>query len=113
LPDDKARHTFPLFTLFNCLVDALSHVLLFNKEPFYGEEMPRMVIKVDAYSGYRADERPRSFTIKERVFEVKEVLDRWYGEGHDYFKLLADDGYKYIIRHDREKDEWELVMMEK
>lgn len=73
----------------------------------------RTIIKVESYSGYKADERPVSFAIKGRTFAVRELIDRWYGEGHDYFKLRADDGFIYIIRHDRGADEWELVMMEK
>lgn len=72
-----------------------------------------MLIKVKSYSGYKADERPLSFTLGERELQVKEILDRWYGEGQDYFKVRADDDYTYIIRYDREKDVWELVMMEK
>lgn len=75
--------------------------------------MSKVRIKVEAYSGYKADERPVSFTIGDKVFRVKEVLDRWSGEDHDYFKLMAGDGYVYIIRYDRDEDEWEMVMMEK
>lgn len=69
-------------------------------------------IKVDTYSGYKADERPTSFAIGERVFRVEECLDRWLGEDHAYFKLRADDGCTYIIRHDTGLDFWELVKME-
>lgn len=75
--------------------------------------MARILIKVATYSGYKADERPTSFVISERTLKVKECLDRWYGEGHAYFKLSADDGYSYIIRHDIFNEEWELVKMEK
>ena len=71
-----------------------------------------MLIKVEAYSGYKADERPLSFAIGERVFRVEEILDRWYGEDYEYFKLKADDGCTYIIRYNRAEDEWELTMME-
>ncbi len=74
--------------------------------------MGKTLIKVETYSGYKADERLRSFTIGKKVLKVEDVLDRWYGEGDDYFKLKADDGYRYIIRHDRNTDEWDLVMME-
>lgn len=69
-------------------------------------------IKVEAYSGYKANERPISFTIRDKILKVKEIIDRWHGEDHDYFKVKADDEYIYIIRYDRERDEWELVMME-
>lgn len=71
-----------------------------------------MKIKVKTYSGYKTNERPTSFVIGERIFKVEEVLDRWYGEDHDYFKLRADDDCTYIIRYDRAEDEWELTMME-
>jgi len=70
-------------------------------------------IMVKTYSGYKADERPISFVIGTRKFEVEECLDRWYGEGYGYFKLRADDGYIYIIRHDMDTNQWELVKMEK
>jgi hypothetical protein len=75
--------------------------------------MSRILVKVDTYSGYKADERPASFVIREKVLRVEEVLDRWYGEAHAYFKLGADDGYTYILRHDMDNDQWELVKMEK
>lgn len=67
---------------------------------------------MQTYSGYKADERPISFTVVSRTFQVKEILDQWQGVDHTYFKLMADDGNLYIIRHDKEADEWEMVMME-
>lgn len=72
-----------------------------------------MIIKVRSYSGFKADEKPLSFSIGDRTLKVEEVLDNWYGEGHEYFKLRAEDGYVYIIRHDTGRDEWELIMTEK
>lgn len=50
--------------------------------------------------------------IGDRTFQVVELLDRWYGEGHDYFKVSADDNCVYILRYERELDEWELTMMD-
>ena len=55
----------------------------FSENP---QRTPPVIIKVEAYSGYRADERPKTFTIGEKVLKVESVLDRWYGEDHDYFK---------------------------
>lgn len=72
-----------------------------------------MLIKVESYSGYKADERPKALVLGDKRLEIKEVIDRWYGTDHDYFKVSAEDGFVYIIRHDRPGDEWELVMMEK
>lgn len=69
-------------------------------------------LKVNTYSGHKADERPTSFTLGDRTFRVEDIIDRWYGEGHAYFKLTAEDGNLYVIRHDTRADEWELVMTE-
>ena len=39
-------------------------------------------------------------------------MDRWHGANHAYFKLIADDGNLYVIRHDAETNTWEMVMSE-
>ena len=41
---------------------------------------------------------------------VEEVLDQWYGPEHVFFKLRADDGCTYLLRHDSSVPEavWEL-----
>lgn len=72
-----------------------------------------MLIKVEAYSGYKANERPKSLIIMNKALKIIEILDRWYGEDHDYFKVKAEDDFTYIIRYDRQGDVWELVMMER
>lgn len=71
-----------------------------------------MEVKVECYSGYKAQERPVRFSLGEKVLNVVEILDRWYGEDQDYFKLLADDGNTYLLRYDREFDRWELAMFQ-
>jgi hypothetical protein len=67
-----------------------------------------MVVQVEAYSGYRADERPLRFRLGERWYGVREVVDRWYSPGASYFKIEADDGNLYILRLDEEAQEWTL-----
>lgn len=74
--------------------------------------MVKVSITVQTYSGYKADEKPISFTVVDRKFEVREILDQWRGEDHTYFKVIADDGNLYIIRHNKEADDWEMVMMD-
>jgi hypothetical protein len=69
-------------------------------------------IRVECYSGYRADESPRRLLIGERDVRVEEIVDRWAGEGHRYFKVLGDDRCTYLIRHDEENDAWDLVQFE-
>lgn len=66
---------------------------------------------VECYAGYKADERPLRFRFYEkggRTFEVLGVLDQWYGVGYSCFKLRADDGNIYIIRHKEKEDQWVL-----
>jgi hypothetical protein len=55
---------------------------------------------------------PVSFTLRERTFQVVEVVDSWHGTDHAYYKLIADDGNLYVIMHDLNLDAWELVQME-
>jgi hypothetical protein len=70
-----------------------------------------MILHVECYAGYKADERPLRFRSHEkdaRTFEVAEVLDQWYGMGYRCFKVRADDGDTYILRHNVREDEWVL-----
>jgi hypothetical protein len=65
-------------------------------------------IHVECYAGYRADERPLRFALRGRVFEIREVEDRWYSPGATYFRVLADDGNVYVLRHEEGIDVWTL-----
>jgi len=69
-------------------------------------------LTVETYSGYKADERPVAFHLGERRIAIREILDRWYGEDHAYFKVTGEDQMGYILRHDRSADTWELVLTE-
>ncbi len=68
-----------------------------------------MRIKVAAYSGHTANERPLRFTLGERTLEVTEILDRWYGENERYFRVSADDGDVYVLKYSERGNCWELV----
>ena len=65
-------------------------------------------LQVECYAGYRADERPLKFSLRGRTYHVEEVEDRWYSPGALYFRVLADDGNFYVLRHDELRDVWEL-----
>lgn len=69
-------------------------------------------MKVVCYSGYRAEESPARFFLGKRKIEVQEIIDRWMGPDHRYFKVKGDDGALYILRHDPEADNWELTMFD-
>jgi hypothetical protein len=77
--------------------------------PEHGEMS--LTLKVECYAGYRADERPLRFTPQTaagRTYQVKEVLDQWYGVGYRCFKVRADDGAVYILKHTETEDIWTL-----
>lgn len=77
--------------------------------------MQLIPIQVECYAGYKADETPRRFCWEDRWIEIEEVLDRWYQGDRDpewpmadYFKVVAIGGQQYLLKHDRESDEWYL-----
>ncbi len=70
----------------------------------------RISLTVETYSGYKGDEKPVAFRLEGRYIAIREILDRWYGEDHAYFKVTGEDGLVYIIRQDRFSDTWELIL---
>jgi hypothetical protein len=69
-----------------------------------------MKLRVECYAGRKADERPVRFELDGRDYLVEELLDQWYGPEAQFFKVRADDGNLYILRHHTsgEADEWAL-----
>jgi hypothetical protein len=69
-----------------------------------------MKVRVDCYSGFKAEERPVRFNLEEHDYFVEEVLDHWYGPDDAYFKVRADDGNLYILRRATSEPEgtWSL-----
>jgi hypothetical protein len=72
-------------------------------------------IQVECYAGAKADETPRRFSLEGQPIEVGEVLDRWYQVQSkpewpraDYFRVRAESGREYLLRHDLEAGEWFL-----
>ena len=41
--------------------------------------------------------------------EVRAILDPWYAPTHRWFRVDADDGNTYVLRHDETTDEWEIA----
>lgn len=70
-----------------------------------------MKLAVERSAGRRADERPLRFRLEGHEYLVEEVLDQWYGRDDDFFKVGADDGNLYILRHELSVPEggWYLV----
>ena len=70
-----------------------------------------MKLRVECYSGRRADERPIRFWFEGNEYRVEAVLDQWYDPEAIFYKVRADDGNLYILRQQTSTPDgqWELV----
>lgn len=73
--------------------------------------MKLMKLKVECYSGHKADERPIRFWLEGKQYVVEGVLDQWYDQVSIFFKVRVDDGNHYILRQQTSKLDglWDLV----
>jgi hypothetical protein len=71
-----------------------------------------MHLQVESDVDAHGDPVPRAFHLGVRRIEVREIVDRWLASDYGYFKLLADDGCTYILRHDDPTNEWELTLFQ-
>ncbi len=71
--------------------------------------MREQVVRVECYSGYKADERPVKLHLTDGAREVVAIEDRWYSPGATYFRVLLDDGDRYLLRHEEAQDVWSLA----
>ena len=65
-------------------------------------------IFLDAYSGYKANERPRQFELDDEIYEIVAVEDQWYSPDAMFFKVRTTAGKRYILHYDERADEWTL-----
>ena len=42
-------------------------------------------------------------------FAVRAVVDRWFAPTQRWFKVDADDGNMYVLRHDEASGDWEIA----
>ena len=63
---------------------------------------------VNAYSGYRANERPISFSFGDNAIRVIKIIDHRIDPERDYFSVQGDDGRFYTLEWFREKDIWHV-----
>lgn len=70
--------------------------------------MADKVVRVECYSGYKADERPLRVEIGGLMMEVSAVEDRWYSPGATFFRVLLVTGERYVLRRNDAQDVWTL-----
>ena len=71
--------------------------------------MPEQTVRVESYSGYKPEERPSRIVFEAHTLEIAQVEDRWYSPGATYFRVLADNGDRYVLRHDDAQHVWSLT----
>jgi hypothetical protein len=71
--------------------------------------MGEQLVHVECYSGYKGDERPVRLHLGELTMDIAAVEDRWYSPGATYFRVLASDGDRYMLRHEEAQDVWTLI----
>jgi hypothetical protein len=71
-------------------------------------------VQVKCYSGFKANERPLSFTLSDREFSVMDIEGSWFEEDESgrsrqaCFRVRADDGDLYLLSYDESVDVWVL-----
>lgn len=91
----------------NCTVPGAGTIRRDSGLPGRGHDMN---LRVECYSGTRANERPVRFYLGDRALVVEEVLDQWYGPKEQFFKVRAGDGHLYILRNQRSRPEGEWTL---
>jgi hypothetical protein len=71
--------------------------------------MREHILHVECYSGFKADERPIRLRLNDGAREIVTIEDRWYSPGATYFRVLVDDGDRYLLRHEEAQDVWTLA----
>lgn len=71
--------------------------------------MVEQLVRVECYSGYKADERPVRLHLGVHTIDVRAIEDRWHSPGATVFRIIADDGDRYVLRHEEAQDLWTLI----
>lgn len=78
-----------------------------HKPPNWESPTPPL-LRVECYSGHKADQRPTRIFLHDQALEVSEVEDRWYAPGFTYFRVLLANGERYVLRHLEAQDLWTI-----
>jgi hypothetical protein len=66
-------------------------------------------IKVNTYSGYKANEKPVNLIIDNMSINIVDIIYRWIEPEKDCFKVKGDNGKIYCLYWFREKDLWQVI----
>ena len=68
-----------------------------------------MKLRVECYAGCPGEQEPLALWLGERRLNVRAIVDRWFAPTQRWFKVDADDGHTYVLRHDESTGRWELA----
>lgn len=66
-----------------------------------------MRVRVEAYAGFRADERPLRFFVGDLDFPVERVISEWRTPLGSYFRVESR-GEQFLLHLDAATGEWTL-----
>lgn len=68
-------------------------------------------MQVKSVAQEHGERYPVQFRLGARDYFVREILDQWCGRPETFYKVLADDGNHYILRHTPDDGEgtWDLA----
>ncbi len=72
--------------------------------------LPDVQVETEPVADPWGEPAPRRFRLGGQMVEVAELLDRWPGADHLYVKLRGSDDATYILRQDRTRGGWSLVL---
>jgi hypothetical protein len=64
---------------------------------------------VESYAGAQAEEHPLRLYIDKRKIEIAAIEKRWLTPGCRCFKVLGDDGCKYVLEYNSTYDSWSIL----
>jgi hypothetical protein len=70
-----------------------------------------MTIRVECHAGYLNEQEPAAFWLGKRRLAVHGIVDRWFSQTQRWFKVDAEDGQLYVLRHDESSGDWELAAL--
>jgi hypothetical protein len=79
----------------------------------YSDDGAGMIVQVQCYAGRKGDERPVRFRIGNCDYMVEEIVEQWYGPDHGFYKVRADDGNLYLLRHLSSAGTWSIEAIQK
>lgn len=69
-------------------------------------------VRVECDATRLGEDTPKRFFLDDRAFDVVDVVDRWLGRDHAYYKVRDAGKVTYILRQDA-LGRWQLVMLDR